>query len=168
MGLLSPNDQIDLLLNTVPPSFEQAIAVAINHDLPDDIKENLHCRYGYYLFSQSLFDEAMSHFTDSHCDVHNVIQLFSELQLPSIITTFSLSFSVITRPLIKNDFPLPTLSPVSRRRAYEAFVTYLLGIREGILSSHPITDLRSSLDSTTSIQQDILSIIDTVTHSSLS
>ena len=106
----------------------------------------------------------MNHFTKSHCDVHNVIQLFSELQLPSLIATFSLTLTIITRPLIKNDFPLPTLSPVSRRRAYEAFVSYLFGMREEMVSSHPVTDLRSSLDSSSSIQQDLLSIIDTVTN----
>ena len=88
---MSPENQIDILLATNPPSFEQAIAVAVNHDLPADVLRLLHCRYGYYLFSQSLFDEAIQHFIQSHCDIHNVLQLYKELILPTLPSAYSFS-----------------------------------------------------------------------------
>ena len=70
------------------------------------------------------------------------------------------------RSLIKNEFSLPTFSPVTRRRAYEALIQYLLSIRKNLLASLPasssLIDSSSSIDATSSIQQDLLCIVDTV------
>lgn len=94
LGLLSPEDQITLLLSQSPPGFDQAIAVACSHDLSPETIQHLHLQYGYYLFSQStpdfchsvagLFDDAVPHFTESRCTPQQVLGLLPELKIPSI------------------------------------------------------------------------------------
>ena len=84
LGLLSAHDQIEMLLSLDPPMFQQALVVASNHNLDKEIVQKLHVRYGYYLFSLGLFDDAMNQFSHVESSLMDVLVLFQELRFPGV------------------------------------------------------------------------------------
>lgn len=84
LGLLSAHDQIELLLSFSPPMFQQALVVASNHSLDEEVVQKLHVRYGYYLFSLGLFDDAMNQFSLVESSLMDVLLLFQELHFPGV------------------------------------------------------------------------------------
>ena len=66
-------------------------------------------------------------------------------------------FLVIDSSLIENSYPLPTFTPVSRRRAYEALAHYLSKMREWNIPKE-----KSIYDSLQTPNSEILSVLDTV------
>ena len=124
LGLLSAHDQIEMLLGMDPPMFQQALIVASNHDLDKEIVQKLHVRYGYYLFSLGLFDDAMNQFSQVESSLMDVLVLFHELRFPGV-SSQKWNGSFIDRSEQVNPYRPPELTPTSRRRAYEALVGYL-------------------------------------------
>lgn len=80
----SPRDQIKELLTQSKPLFDDAINIALIHDLPEEEVRALHLQYGYYLFSCNLFDEAELQFTQAKVALEDVIGLYHELAIPGV------------------------------------------------------------------------------------
>lgn len=147
LSLLSPDDQIALLLAQTPPQFDKAIAVATNHGLDSATLRHLHLHYAYYLFSQSalhlhlspagLFDEAVQHFTQSQCAAQQVLAFLPELKIPSVSSTSRSDGGITARMDPENPYPVPPSTASSRRRAYEAVLKYLQALRTTVLAQEP-------------------------------
>ena len=84
----SPRDQIKALLAQPQPQFENAIQIALIHDLPSTEIDKLHLQYGYYLFSSSLFDEAEREFSLARVCLQDVIGLYEELAVPGVTSLY--------------------------------------------------------------------------------
>ena len=84
----SPRDQIKALLAQPKPQFEDAINIALIHDLPSTEIDDLHLKYGYYLFSCSLFDEAEREFSIAHACLKDVMGLYEELDVPGVVSLY--------------------------------------------------------------------------------
>lgn len=122
LALLSPEDQIQFLTHQSPPLYDQALSVAVSHELSSEVIHQLHFDDALYLFSQTRFEEAMEHFQESCCSVEDVLTLYKDLQFSP-------------PPSSQRTIDVPLMSVTARRQAFEALVGYLKHVRMSIPAS---------------------------------